>query len=48
MKGSKIVCFFDGEPKLEVEDSTYKDEGMIGVWSKSDAQTYFDDLTVAD
>jgi 3-keto-disaccharide hydrolase len=48
MSGAKITCFFDGRKLLEAEDETFKEAGMIGLWSKADAQTYFDDLTVSD
>jgi hypothetical protein len=30
-----------------VEDSTFTGPGKIGVWTKADSVTYFDDLTVA-
>ena len=46
MKGERIEYFFDGKKQLEHSDSTFKDAGMIGLWSKADAQTYFDDLTL--
>jgi hypothetical protein len=48
MVGSKITCFFDGKPYLEAEDATFPEAGMIGLWSKADAQTYFDELTVSE
>jgi Domain of Unknown Function (DUF1080) len=48
MVGAKITCFLDGQKLLEAEDSTFPDAGMIGLWSKADAQSYFDDLTVSD
>ena len=47
MKGSKITCYLDGKKHLEAEDSTFPEAGRIGLWSKADAQSYFDDLTVA-
>jgi hypothetical protein len=46
MVGSKIACFFDGKKYLEVEDSTFPDSGKVGLWSKADAQSYFDNLAV--
>jgi hypothetical protein len=48
MKGSKIICYFDGKKSLEVDDSTFPDAGKIGLWSKSDARSYFDDLSVSE
>jgi hypothetical protein len=46
MSGREIIGYLDGKKLLEAEDSTFPDAGKIGVWSKSDAQSYFDDLTV--
>ena len=46
MAGDEIACYLDGTPYLEVEDSTFPAAGKIGLWSKADAQSYFDDLTV--
>ena len=47
MAGPRITCRLDGKTLLEVEDATLPDAGMIGLWSKADAQSYFDDLTVS-
>jgi hypothetical protein len=44
--GAKITCYLDGQKHLEAEDTTFPEAGMIGLWSKADAQSYFDDLTV--
>lgn len=46
MTGERIECYYDGKKHLDVSDSTFKDAGKIGLWTKADAQTYFDDLTV--
>ena len=46
MAGHKITCYLDGKKHLEAEDSTFPEAGMIGLWSKADAQSYFDDLSV--
>lgn len=46
MKGDHIECYLDGSKLLDVRDSTFPDAGMIGLWSKADAQSYFDDLTL--
>ncbi|HQZ67980.1 MAG TPA: hypothetical protein PLY87_22975, partial [Planctomycetaceae bacterium] len=45
MQGSHITCLFDGHTGMEVDDSTIRGFGRIGLWSKADAQSYFDDLT---
>ena len=46
MKGSTITCDLDGESMLEAEDGDLPDAGMIGLWTKADAVTSFDDLTI--
>ena len=48
MAGAKIACYLDGAKYLDVEDATFPAAGAIGLWSKSDAQSYFDDLTLSD
>jgi hypothetical protein len=48
MTGAKITCYLDGTKYLEAEDATFPDGGKIGVWSKADAQSYFDDLTIVE
>jgi hypothetical protein len=47
MTGNRITCYLDGTKHLEAEDATFTGAGMIGLWSKADAQSYFDDLTVS-
>lgn len=47
MKGDGIECSFDGEKALDVKDSTFKGAGKIGLWTKADAQTHFDDLAAS-
>jgi hypothetical protein len=44
MTGDHIECYYDGMKYLEVSDSTFSEAGKIGLWSKSDAQSHFDDL----
>lgn len=48
MRGDKIECFYDGKKHLEATDSTFTEAGMIGLWSKADAQSYFDDLRLEE
>ena len=48
MVATKITCYLDGHMHLEVEDATFPGAGMIGLWSKADAQSYFDDLTMSE
>ncbi len=47
MKGDAIECFLDGRRFLQATDSTFSGPGKIGLWTKADAQTMFDDLTIA-
>jgi hypothetical protein len=46
MSGDHIQCYLDGKKLLDVTDSTFPNAGKIGVWSKSDARSQFDDLTL--
>lgn len=47
MQGPQIVGYLDDKRLLEAEDSTFLDVGKIGLWTKSDACSLFDDLTVS-
>jgi hypothetical protein len=47
MRGDQITCELDGEKLLEARDATFAGPGMIGVWTKADAKTCFDDLIIA-
>jgi hypothetical protein len=44
MEGEHIRCWLDGTHYLDVQDTTFPAAGKIGLWSKADAQTHFDDL----
>lgn len=44
--GEKIEGYLDGEKLLEYEDNTFPEAGGVGLWTKADAVTYFDDFTV--
>ena len=46
MVGDRITCYLDGKKFLEATDDAFKDTGMIGLWTKADAATRFDDLVV--
>jgi hypothetical protein len=47
MTGDRITCYLDGKKYLDAKDSTFTDAGKVGLWSKADAQTYFDDFKVS-
>src|SRR5438477_4061032 len=36
---------FDGKKAIEWDDNTFKDAGKVGVWTKTDSVTLFDDFT---
>ncbi len=44
--GDRIECFVDDKPIVQANDKSLPDAGMIGLWTKGDAATLFDDLTV--
>jgi hypothetical protein len=44
--GNRITCYFDGEKKIEATDDSLKEAGKVGLWTKADSVTCFDDLTV--
>jgi hypothetical protein len=44
--GNKITCYYDGSKKMEATDNAFKDAGKVGLWTKADSVTYFDDLRV--
>jgi hypothetical protein len=46
MSGDQITCYYDGKKSLDASDSTFPGAGKIGLWSKADAQSQFDDLTL--
>lgn len=43
-KGSNFTVLFDGQKALEAEDSSLEGSGAVGVWTKADSETYFDDF----
>ncbi len=45
-QGNQIRGYLNGEKLLEVDDSTFTDAGGVGVWTKADAATSFDNLEV--
>jgi hypothetical protein len=47
MKGDHIECYLDGKKHLDVKDDTFKEAGKVGLWTKADAQTSFDEFKVS-
>ena len=44
--GRVFEVYFNGTKLYEVEDATFAQPGKVGVWTKADSVTQFDDLTV--
>jgi hypothetical protein len=46
--GDHIECFLDGKKYLDVRDDTFQKAGKVGLWTKSDAQSRFDQFAVKE
>ena len=44
MTGEHIKCYLDGVKLLDVHNTQITGHGQIGLWSKADARSHFDDL----
>lgn len=44
--GRLFEVYFNGIKLYDVEDATFSQPGKVGVWTKADSVTHFDDLTV--
>jgi hypothetical protein len=45
--GATFIISFNQERLFETEDTTFQKPGKIGVWTKADSVTYFDDFTIS-
>jgi hypothetical protein len=43
--GSHFTVTFDGTKVIEADDTSFPDAGKVGVWTKSDSVTLFDDFS---
>ena len=43
-QGNHFTVTFDGKKAIEWDDETFKDAGKVGVWTKADSITLFDDF----
>ena len=43
-QGNHFIVTYDGQKALEWDDETFKDAGKVGVWTKADSVTAFDDF----
>ncbi|HKB57714.1 MAG TPA: family 16 glycoside hydrolase [Lacunisphaera sp.] len=46
-EGNRFKVRLDGKPALEWDDDTFKNAGKVGVWTKADSVTLFDDFSYA-
>lgn len=46
VKGSRFEIYLSGEHLFDVEDDTFTDTGKVGLWTKADSVTYFNDLRI--
>ena len=46
-QGSHFTVTFNGQKALDWDDETFKDAGKVGVWTKADSVTEFDDFMYA-
>jgi hypothetical protein len=44
-EGNKFTVTFDGKKLIEATDDSFADAGKVGVWTKADSVTLFDDFT---
>ena len=47
-QGAHFAVMFDGKKALDWDDETFKDAGKVGVWTKADSVTLFDDFSYGD
>ena len=47
-KASRFAVSYDGKQLFEVEDSTFIDAGQVGLWTKADSVTLFDEVTYGE
>ena len=45
--GNRFKAYYDGKHLFDVEDKTFTEAGKVGVWTKADSVTLFDDFTYA-
>ena len=44
----KFTVIFDGKKVIEASDDSLKDAGKVGVWTKADSVTLFDDFNYGE
>lgn len=46
VRGNRFQVYVNHRRILQAQDATFKDSGKVGLWTKSDSATYFDDFRV--
>ena len=46
VRGSLFEVYYGGRKLFEVEDTTFPGAGRVGLWTKADSITYFDNLVI--
>jgi hypothetical protein len=46
-RGNLFTVYLNGRELFQVEDGTYREAGQVGLWTKADSVTRFDDLRFA-
>ena len=44
-EGNEFTVTFDGAKVIEATDQSFPNAGKVGVWTKADSVTLFDDFT---
>jgi len=47
-KATRFKAFFNGKELFEVDDPTFTDAGNVGLWTKADSVTLFDQMTYGE
>ena len=45
-QGSQFEVYYDGQRVIQVEDKTFDEPGSVGLWTKADSVTFFDNLKI--
>ena len=45
-RGDRFLIYWDGRHVIDERDATFANAGRVGVWTKADSSTEFDDLSV--
>ena len=46
-QGDHLAVFWNGQKVIDARDTTFPEAGRVGLWTKADSVTAFDDLAVA-